>query len=74
MTLGVWKPRKRHEDSELTRRLSALWFRIQMKHGVGNVQIRHVLSHIGVPGNELADKLAKAGMDNQSPASNGPRR
>ena len=34
ITLGVWKPRKRHDSSELIRRLRALWFRIQMKHGV----------------------------------------
>lgn len=53
--------RKKHENSEL--------IRIQMKHGVGSVQIRHVhvRSHIGVPCSELAGKLVTAGVNNQSP-------
>ena len=52
----------RHANIELVRALRAAWRRVQAKRGVRTITIVHVKSHTGVPGNELADKLAYEGM------------
>ena len=56
MTTGKWLPRKRR-NRELISRLRGIWRDIQRKRP-GEVTLRHVRSHILVPGNELADELA----------------
>ena len=38
------------------------WRQTQIRRGRHAVRIEHVRSHTGVPGNELADRLADAGM------------
>ena len=44
--------------------------KIQVKRGRGTVRISHVRSHIGVPGNELADQAAGAAMRNAGKIAN----
>ena len=44
----------------LIRRVQSLWFKLQAARP-GEVTLRHVRSHIKVPGNELADWLAERG-------------
>ena len=63
VTLGVWRG-KRQRHAAMIRNLRRLWMQVQAKRGRGTVQIRHVRSHIGWPGNELADKIATAAMAN----------
>ena len=50
--------------AEIARNMRAMWLRVQVKRGRGVVQIHHVRSHIEVPGNELADKIAGRAMKN----------
>jgi ribonuclease HI len=54
-------PRKAGKwNAPLIARLRRLWREVQRKRG-GEVQLRHVRSHILVPGNEIADWLAGCG-------------
>jgi len=56
MTDGTWLPRnKRNRD--LVARLRGQWKQIQRRRP-GEVRMRHVRSHIRVPGNEIADWIA----------------
>ena len=59
VTLGVWRG-KRRKHAKMIRNLRTLWKQVQMKRGRDTVRILHVRSHIGVPGNELADRAADA--------------
>ena len=54
----------------MIRHLRRLWMQIQAKRGRGTVRIQHVRSHIGVPGNELADRVADAAMRNANAVAN----
>ena len=56
MTQGVWMPAKR-QNHEIIRSLRRKWQRLQRARP-GEVTMRHVRSHIGITGNELADYLA----------------
>jgi len=69
VTLGVWRG-KRRVHREMIRNLRRMWMRVQAKRGRGTVRILHVRSHIGVPGNELADKTAEAAMRNADQVKN----
>ena len=61
MTTGRWMPRKQgRRNAPLIAKLRALWRRVQRRRP-GEVELRHVRSHIRVPGNELADWLADQG-------------
>ena len=61
MTTGHWMPRKRGRRNEpLIARLRTMWRALQ-RNRPGEVELRHVRSHIRVPGNELADWLADQG-------------
>ena len=63
MTTGKWMPRRGlagHRNRDLITRLRTLWRRVQRARP-REVEIRHVRSHIQVPGNELADWLAEVG-------------
>ena len=57
MTLGEWMPQKQ-KNLSLIRRLRNTWKRVQARRGMGKVRIEHLHSHVVIPGNELADKLA----------------
>ena len=59
ITMGIWMPNK--ENVELARELRMAWRQTQLARGRGAVRIDHVRSHTGVPGNELADRLAEFG-------------
>ena len=59
MTTGKWRP-KCVRNREIVSRLRGLWRRLQRARP-GDVQIRHVRSHVKIPGNELADWLADCG-------------
>ena len=69
VTLGVWRG-KRRIHTEMIRHLRRLWMQVQAKRGRGTVRILHVRSHIGWPGNELADKIATVAMANANAAKN----
>ena len=58
MTTGKWMPRK-HVNDVMIRELrsTCMWRRLQRQRP-GEVKLRHVRSHIGIPGNETADHLA----------------
>ena len=56
MTTGKWMPRKQ-VNMVLIGDLRKMWRRIQRQRPQ-EVALRHVRSHIGVPGNETADHLA----------------
>ena len=67
MTRGKWMPRaKGKRNAPLIERLRKLWRKIQRARP-GEVTLRHVRSHIQVPGNELADWLAERGALSQDP-------
>ena len=67
MTRGKWMPRaKGKRNAPLIERLRKLWRRIQRTRP-GEVTLRHVRSHIQVPGNELADWLAERGALSRDP-------
>ena len=61
LTLGIWLPRK-GKNIGLVKQLRQEWRQTQIRRGRHAVRIEHVRSHTGVPGNELADRLADAGM------------
>ena len=61
LTMGVWLPRK-GRNLALVKQLRAEWRQVQIRRGRHAVKIAHVRSHTGVPGNELADKLAEWGL------------
>ena len=63
ITLGIWRGKSK-AHAEIARNMRATWLRVQVKRGRGAVQIHHVRSHIDVPGNELADKIADRAMKN----------
>ena len=65
MTNGKWKP-KCVRNREIVSRLRGLWRRLQRARP-GDVQLRHVRSHVKVPGNELADWLADGGQARAHP-------
>ena len=67
VTLGVWRG-KRRRHAAMIRHLRGVWMQIQAKRGRGAVRILHVRSHVGVPGNELADKTAERAMENENEA------
>ena len=67
MTLGLWKTRPKRSNTGFIKELRAKWRSVQAKRGVGTVRIEHVRSHIRVPGNELADRLAGAGKEHATP-------
>ena len=68
MTRGKWMPRaKGKRNAPLIERLRKLWRKIQRARP-GEVTLRHVRSHIQVPGNELADWLAERGALRARPA------
>lgn len=56
MTTGKWLPRKQR-NREIISLLRGMWRDLQRKRP-GEVTLKHVRSHILVPGNELADELA----------------
>ena len=56
MTTGKWMPRKRVNEGMICD-LRSMWRRLQRQRP-GEVEMRHVRSHIGIPGNETADYLA----------------
>ena len=60
MTTGLWQPKKRGRNGDIVRHTRRLWRRLQRERK-GEVTLRHVRSHIKVPGNELADWLAEQG-------------
>ena len=60
MITGAWVPSKRSRNKEVVRRTRDLWRRLQRERGK-EVTLRHVRSHIKVPGNEMADWLAEQG-------------
>ena len=57
MTTGTWLPRKRRCRT-LVRNLRSEWRELQRARP-GEVKLRHVRSHVKIPGNELADWLAE---------------
>ena len=57
MTTGTWLPRKKRCRA-LVSSLRREWREVQRARP-GEVKLRHVRSHIKVPGNELADYLAE---------------
>lgn len=69
VTLGLWRG-KRRVHATMICNLRRLWMRVQAKRGRGAVRILHVRSHIGIPGNELADALATRAMENANDAKN----
>ena len=61
MTTGKWMPRnKGRRNASMIVKLRGLWRRIQRTRP-GAVELAHVRSHTGVPGNEIADWLADKG-------------
>ena len=60
MATGNWMPKKGHRNAEMIAGLRRAWRRVQRRRP-GEVHIRHVRSHVKVPGNELADWLADRG-------------
>ena len=63
MTTGKWMPKSRgtgRRNASMIAEMRREWRAVQRKRP-GEVTIRHVRSHIKVPGNEIADFLADAG-------------
>ena len=61
MTTGKWMPRtKGRRNAAMVADMRRKWRRVQRLRP-GEVALRHVRSHIKVPGNELADWLADQG-------------
>ena len=57
---GKWAPRSR--NGELARRLRRAAFDLISRRGAPSVRFEHVRAHTGEPGNESADALAKAAV------------
>ena len=49
------------QNAEIILTLRDAWRNAQRTRGINAIRIRHVRSHIGDPGNELADALATIG-------------
>jgi hypothetical protein len=69
VTLGVWRGKRRRHEL-MIQHLRRLWMQIQAKRGRGTIRILHVRSHIDIPGNELADRMAGAAMRNANAVAN----
>ena len=67
MTTGTWLPRKKRCRA-LVSSLRREWRELQRARP-GEVKLRHVRSHIKVPGNELADYLAEMRPGGKSEAA-----
>ena len=75
VTLGVWKGSKK-VHRKMIRNLRLLWRRTQIHRGPQTIHIEHMRSHIGWPGNELADRaagLAMAEINENIPAEKNAR-
>ena len=59
MTTGRWRPKKK-ANAELIEDLRCMWRHLQRTRP-NEVTLKHVRSHVQVPGNELADWLADHG-------------
>ena len=60
MTTGRWMPRRKGaRNRDLINATRVLYRRLQ--RGGAGIHLRHVRSHIRIPGNELADRLAEVG-------------
>ena len=69
MTTGKWMPRnKGRRNANMIVKLRGLWRRIQRTRP-GAVELAHVRSHTGVPGNEIADWLADKGTHDDRSAT-----
>ena len=65
MATGHWMPRRKGKrNAPLITTIRHMWRRLQRRRP-GEVELRHVRSHIAVPGNELADWLAEQGKRTQ---------
>jgi ribonuclease HI len=61
MTTGTWLPRRKR-TLDMIHRLNRIWRQLRRRRP-GEVRLRHVRSHVMVPGNELADWLADGGAN-----------
>ena len=59
MATGKWMPKVKR-NAPMIGRIRTLWYKLQAARP-GEVALRHVRSHIKVPGNEIADWLAGRG-------------
>ena len=59
MATGKWMPKVKR-NAAMIGRVRALWYKLQAARP-GEVTLRHVRSHVKVPGNEIADWLAGRG-------------
>ena len=59
--MGVWRSHCK-ENEALVREVRQAYRETLARRGRGAVRIAHVRSHTAIPGNELADVLADAGM------------
>ena len=59
MASGKWMPKSKR-NSEIVEHMRQLWRRLQRARP-GEVEVKHVRSHIKHPGNEVADWLADRG-------------
>ena len=64
MTTGEWMPHKGHRNTCIVANLRALWRKV-LRTRPGEVSLKHVRSHTGLPGNDLADWLADMAADRQ---------
>ena len=63
MTTGKWMPGKKGaRNAAMIADMRRMWRDIQRRRP-GRASIKHVRSHVGIPGNELADWLAECGAD-----------
>ena len=68
-TTGKWMPRRKGaRNADFIARLRKEWRALQRERP-GAVRLRHVRSHVGVPGNELADWLAERGRHGEATSS-----
>ena len=64
MTTGEWMPHRGHRNTCIVANLRALWRKV-LRARPGEVSLKHVRSHTGLPGNDLADWLADMAADSQ---------
>ena len=64
MTTGKWTPKSKR-NAHIVGDLHSLWRRLQRERP-REVKLRHVRSHIKIPGNELADWLADQGREERN--------